>query len=80
MAVKLVRERIAELDTAVAEAKSAGADVAVAAAEKEIGGLEDSLDGVRCTKLRHLCAFDVDLLHIHIASNRGSNIDPVKCI
>ena len=45
VAVKLCRARMAELDTAVSEAKSAGAETAVFAAEKEISGLEDSLDG-----------------------------------
>ena len=57
LAVKLVRARMAELDTALAEAKAAGADVAVAAAEKEISGLEDSLDGEHGTVPRHLGGF-----------------------
>ena len=45
LAVKLCRARIAHLEAAVAEVKTASADTAAAAAEKEIGALEDSLDG-----------------------------------
>ena len=47
LAVKLCRARIAALEAAIVEAKAAGAEpAAAAAAAKEIGGLEDSLDGV----------------------------------
>ena len=49
LAVKLVRARMVELEAAIADAKTAGAEVAEAAAEKEISGLEDSLDGEHST-------------------------------